>query len=154
MTAHAVVSVTISRPSAEVFDLIQDYPRRLTWDTLLRKAILFDAEPGVGAIAACSAKWWLGGFTFRTRYVSFDRPRLAAVTLTDPVFVFAKWAASIRHKDVPTGGSTVTYTLTFTGRPRFFARLTERVALAAFRIETSRRLRALKRFLESEPVRS
>ena len=154
MTAHAVVSVTINRPSAEVFDLIHDYPRRLTWDTLLRKAVLFDVVPAVGAVAACSAKWWLGGLTFRTRYVTFDRPHLAAVTLTNPVFVFARWAASIRHKDLAAGGSTVTYTLTFSCRPRWAAPFVERVALAAFELETGRRLKALKGYLEQAGARA
>lgn len=145
MTAHAVVTQRIPAGSEEVFDLVHDYHRRLEWDTLLRRACTVgDETPGKGVEAVCAARWYLGGFAFRTRYVTFERPRLAAVVLTGPVLVFSTWAASIRHQDLPGGDSQATYTLTFTCRPRVLAPLLEPVARAAFRVETARRLRALR----------
>ncbi|RZS89495.1 polyketide cyclase/dehydrase/lipid transport protein [Motilibacter rhizosphaerae] len=144
MTAHAVVRQVLPVPAAEVFDLVHDYPRRLTWDTLLRSAhTVGDVPPAKGVEAVCSARWSLGGLSFRTRYVTFDRPHLAAVVLVNKPPVFATWAASMRHTDLEGGTSEVAYTLTFTCRPRWAARAVEPVALAAFRWETQRRLRAL-----------
>ncbi len=144
MTAHAVIRQELPATVEQAFDLIHDYPRRLTWDTLLREAYTVDGRaPGKGVEAVCSAKWRLGGLSFRTRYVTFRRPELAAVTLVSSPRLFASWAASIKHHPLEDGRSAVVYTLTFRCRPR----LVEPVALLAFRWETRRRLRALARHL-------
>lgn len=147
MTAHAVVRQVVPAGVEETFDLVHDYSRRLAWDTLLRSAeTVDDAPPARGVEAVCRAKWHLGGLSFRTRYVTFRRPELAAVVLVGRPPLFASWAASIRHRPEP-GGSELVYTLTFTCRPALLAPLIEPVALAAFRWETARRLRALARQL-------
>jgi hypothetical protein len=154
MVAHAVIRQVVPADAATTFGLIHDYPRRLDWDTLLREAYVEGGgPPGVGAVAVCSARRHLTGISFRTRYVTFDPPRLAAVTLVAPTAVFATWAASIRHRDLGPGRSEVTYTLTFRGRPVWAAPLVERVARLAFRVETARRLSALARTLASHPPR-
>ena len=95
----------------------------------------------------CTAHRWLGGLSFRTRYVTFRRPELAAVVLVGRPPFFADWAASIRHRPLGGGRSEVVYTLTFRCRPAALARVIEPVALAAFRLETRRRLRALAEHL-------
>jgi hypothetical protein len=79
--------------------------------------------------------------------VTFRRPELAAVTLVGAAPFFADWSASIRHKPLPGGRSIAVYTLRFTGRPGWARRVVEPVALAAFRVETRRRLRALAGYL-------
>lgn len=148
MTAHAVVRQLLPAAMAETFDLIHDYPRRLAWDTLLRAAYTVDgAAPATGVEAVCRARWRLGGLTFRTRYVTFRRPALAAVVLVNRPMLFASWAASIRHRALGAHESEVVYTLTFSCRPAVLARLVEPLALAAFRWETRRRLRALAAYL-------
>lgn len=144
MTAHAVVRQVVPAGVEPTFDLVHDYHRRLTWDTLLREAYTVDdAPPDRGVEAVCTARRRLGGFSFRTRYVTFRRPELAAVVLIGRPPFFDKWAASIRHVPLDDGRSELVYTLTFTCRPALLARLIEPVALAAFRLETRRRLRAL-----------
>lgn len=142
--AHAVIVQEMPVGCAEVFDLVHDYDRRLEWDTLLRAARLEGTDtPGEGAVAVCTARRVLGGFSFRTRYVTFRRPELAAITLLDEAPLFARWAASIRHVPLPGGRSEATYTLTFTCRPEWARPIIEPLALIAFRYETRRRLRAL-----------
>lgn len=141
MTAHAVVRQVVPAGVEETFDLVHDYHRRLTWDTLLRSAYTVgDVPPDRGVESVCTSRRRLGNLSFRTRYVTFSRPLLAAVVLVDAPFPFVRWAASIRHRPLPDGCSEVIYTLTFTCR---LAPLVEPVALAAFRWETARRLRAL-----------
>lgn len=158
MTAHNVTSITIERPSQVVFDTVHDYHLRLEWDTLLRRAYTLDDEPpGKGVVSVCAAKWYLGGLAFATRYVSFSRPTLAAVTLVRPYFVFSMWSASIRHKDLPAAdgqapSSELVYTLTLRCRPTRMARPMEAVAIRLFRRETTRRLNALKEYVEAHPV--
>lgn len=150
--AHTVVAITINAPAEQVFDVIHDYAIRTEWDTLLRSAEMRAGEqPQVGAVAICKARWLLGGLVFATRYVSFTRPVVAAVTLEEPYFVFENWSASIRHREVADAdgqASVVTYTLTLKCRPGWLARPLEAVANRLFAIETRRRLRALKRYVE------
>ena len=148
MTAHAVVRQVVPADVTTTFDLVHDYGRRLEWDTLLRSAYTVDdAPPDVGVESVCTAHRYLGGLSFRTRYVTFRPPELAAVVLVGHPPLFEDWAASIRHRPLEDGRSEVVYTLTFRCRPAALARLLEPVALAAFRLETRRRLRALARAL-------
>ncbi len=148
MSTHTVVRQEMPVGIEEAFDLLHDYPARLTWDTLLRRAETVDGvPPGKGVEAVCRARWSLGGLSFRTRYLTFDRPTLAAVTLVNRPPLFATWVASIRHRPLDGGRSEVVYTLSFRCRPAVVARVIEPVALAAFRWETARRLRALSAHL-------
>jgi hypothetical protein len=155
MTAHSVVRQTMPAGAEQTFDLIHDYSRRLDWDTLLRRAYTVDdLPPARGVEAVCTARRRLGGFSFRTRYVTFRRPELAAIVLVGRPPFFDKWAASIRHLPLDDGRSDVVYTLTFTCRPAALGRVIEPIALAAFRLETRRRLRALARHLGTAAPRN
>lgn len=157
--AHAVIAITIDATAEQVFDVVHDYEIRTDWDTLLRSARMEgNRVPEQGAVAVCAARWYLGGLVFRTRYVTFNRPVVAAVTLVKPYFIFENWSASIRHREVAglgansagDGASEVIYTLNLRCRPTRFARPLEVVAMKAFELETRRRLRALKRYIEAD----
>jgi hypothetical protein len=141
------VSLVIPAPAVEVFDLVHDYDRRLEWDTLLRAAYLTDGhrEAGVGVTSVCVGRRALGGVALATRYVSFRRGTVAAVEMLKPTFLFARWAASIRHVEIGPRESRITYTYSFRARPRWLAWLFEPVLAIVFRWETRKRLRALRR---------
>jgi len=147
MARRGTVSAVISASSSEVFDLLHDYDRRLTWDTLLQAAYLDDGftRAEKGATSVCVGRRALGGLAIKTVYVSFDRPTVAAVRMVRSTSFFAKWAASIRHVNLTADTSTVTYTYLFTARPAWFAWLLEPVMALVFRWETQKRLRALTR---------
>ena len=86
---HGSVTDTIPAPSAEVFRLVHDYDRRLEWDTLLQQACLCDdwAEAQIQATSVCTGRWYLGGITLKTQYISFGPPRVAAVKMLNrPAF--------------------------------------------------------------------
>ncbi len=80
---HGCVSETIPASSEEVFGLIHDYKRRLEWDTLLQHAQLCDdwTEAQLHATTICTGRWYLGGISLRTEYISFDPPHVAAVRM-------------------------------------------------------------------------
>jgi len=136
-------------PSGVVFDTIHDYDRRLEWDTLLQAAYLDDGftEAAKGATSVCVGRPTLGNIALKTVYVSFDRPKVAAVKMLNRPPFFGTWAASIRHQDLPDNRSRVTYTFTFTARPRALSWLLEPIMLRVFRWETGKRLRALRAYL-------
>lgn len=144
MTVHLVVSERMPAGREAVFDLLHDYHRRLEWDTLLRKAETEnDQPPAKGVVATCTARRLLGGYSFRTQYVTFKRPEVAAIKLIGNPPFFAAWGASVRHHDEPDGTSTATYTMTFRCKPSWLAPLIEPMARVMFQRETRRRLRAL-----------
>ena len=133
----------------EVFDLVHDYSRRLQWDTLLRAAFVEGgAAPGNGSVAVCSGRWFVGGLTMRTAYVSFERGSVAAVEMVNRPPFFERWAASIRHEPLGERRSRVLYTYSFRARPAWLRFVLEPVLARMFRMETTRRLRALREALE------
>ncbi|MBL8683998.1 MAG: SRPBCC family protein [Myxococcales bacterium] len=147
---RSVVRESIAAPCEVVFDLVHDYERRLEWDTLLSRA---DLEGGAtraarGVVATCVGRGWLAPFALSTVYVSFERGKVAAVKLVNRVPFFATWAASIRHAPTEDNeGSTITYTVHFTARPRWLRWIIEPIMGAFFRWETRKRLAALRAFL-------
>jgi len=133
----------------EVFDLLHDYDQRLKWDTLLSAAYLSDGHThaGLGATSVCIGRGPLGLIALKTVYVTFDRPRIAAVKMVNSPPLFASWAASIRHEDIGPATSRLTYTWTFAASPRWLAWLLEPVLGRVFHWETRRRLAALRDIL-------
>jgi hypothetical protein len=146
---HGSVSRQMPASSADVFDLLHDYDRRLEWDTLLSAAYLTDghSHAAEGVTSICVGRAWIGKLALQTVYVSFDRPRLAAVKMINSPPFFRTWAASIRHHDQGNHSSLLTYTWTFTARPRWLAWLLEPVMGLLFYWESRKRLKALHNFL-------
>ena len=104
-------------------DLLHDYDRRLEWDTLLSAAYLADGHTRaeLGATSVCVGRSMLGRMALKTVYVTFDRPRLAAVKMVNAPPLFASWAASIRHDELGPTSSRLIYTWSFAARPRWLA---------------------------------
>jgi hypothetical protein len=144
-------SVEIESTAAEVFDLLHDYARRLEWDPFLRRADLEGgaSEAGLGVSTYCVAHWRIGGLGMRTVYVSFRRPRVAAVKMTHGPWFLSKFAASISQRESAERRTRVTYKFSFSVRPRWVAGFVNPLFRALFRHETRRRLAALKSHLES-----
>jgi len=131
-----------------VFRLLHDYDRRLEWDTLLQDARLCDnwTEAKLHATSVCTGRWYLGGIALKTKYVSFNPPHVAAVKLCNRPPFFNKFAATIRHRDLGNGASSVEYKYNFTARPSWLRWLLHPPMAALFRWETRKRLRALRHF--------
>ena len=148
-TGFAVVDIHASLEA--VFDLVHDYTSRLQWDPFLREArLLNDAQAAdLGVSCRCVARRTVGGFTMDSVYVSFTRPAVAAVKMTRGPLLFRTFAATIRQVRIDDKTTRVTYRYNFSSRPRWLAFLVEPVVAWVFHRETSRRLAALKQFLEA-----
>jgi Polyketide cyclase / dehydrase and lipid transport len=133
-----------------VFDLVHDYGRRLEWDPFLKEACLLDgaSAAGLGVKSLCTARNGFGGLAMETVYVSFDRPKVAAVKMTKGPALLETFAASIRQDDVGSGRTRVTYRFHFSTRPRWLRALVGPVASFLFHREVRQRLEALKIHLE------
>ena len=154
--ASASVTIHIHVDPEAVFDLIHDYSRRLDWDPFLREARLLNgaqvADRGISS--RCVARRAVGGLAMDTVYVSFERPRVAAVNMTRGPIFLRSFAASIRQDRIDDNTTRVTYRYNFEARPRWLAFFIEPIVGWVFHRETCRRLSALKRFLEvKRPIR-
>src|SRR5579863_2324062 len=118
---HIRVTEIIPAPAADVFGLVQDYTRRLDWDTLLRRADLVDGSTAacLGATTICQGRARSGGLAVKARYVAFQPPWLAAVKMINRPMFLETLAATIRHHDREGSSSSIEYILTFTARPRW-----------------------------------
>jgi hypothetical protein len=152
--ANGQISEIIPAASHVTFDLIHDYTRRLEWDTLLQAAYLDGgAVADKGVTAVCVGRRSLGGIALRTVYVSFDRPRVAAVKMVNTPAFFQSWAASIRHENISDQESRIIYRFHFVTKPRVLRFILDPIMEMVFLWETRRRLRALKAFLMRNPDR-
>jgi hypothetical protein len=141
-------AVDIDAPCEQVFDLIHDYGVRLEWDTLLSKACIVDgsAEAGLGVKTLCVGRSTVAGFGMETVYISFDRPRVAAVRMTRGPWFIADFAASITHKPLGENQCRVTYKFRITARPwlRF---VLDPILRRTFQHETRKRLESLRKYI-------
>lgn len=128
------------------FDLSQDYARRLQWDPFLASAELLAATaPAVGVVARCRGHF---GPAMDTKYVSFRRPSVAAVTLVRGPWLFESFSASWNFQERGPSTTEIRFIYAFALRPRALRAFFEPVAAAVFRFEMGRRLSALARQLE------
>jgi hypothetical protein len=151
---RAILSIEIDAPCDAVFEVVHDYGCRLEWDTMLREARLLGgataAGPGIRSI--CVGTWRSGFLALETEYIRFEPGRVAAVKLTNHPPFFERFAATIRHEAISEVRSRTTYIYSFRARPRFLVPLLEPIMNAMLRREVQKRLRALRRFLESQSM--
>lgn len=140
-------SVVIDASPAELFDLSQDYGRRLEWDPFLRSAALVGGahRPEVGVRALCVSK---GGWAMETEYVSFHPPRATAVKMTRGPWFLESFAGSWRFEEVAPGRTRVGFRYSLKAWPGWLSRLLEPFLARAFARDTRKRLDALKAAVE------
>jgi len=145
-------SIEIAASACEVFDLLHDYSRRLEWDPFLREAVLLNdaTAAGAGVSSRCTARLAAGGSVMETKYITFTRPTVAAVKMTNGPFFLKTFAATIRHDDIGESSSRVTYHYNFTCLPRWLSPITAPIVGCVFHRETARRLQSLKEFMEHQ----
>jgi uncharacterized protein YndB with AHSA1/START domain len=143
-------SVEIRASPEAVFDLIHDDSRRLAWDPFLKEACLLEGAEAAGleVKTRCTARNGLGGLAMETVYLSFDRPKVAAVTMTRGPAVLETFAASLRQEEIGAGRTRVTYRFNFSMRPRWLRAIAGPIVSVLFRREARQRLKALKSYLE------
>src|SRR5258708_14993541 len=157
--------VDIDATCREVFDVIHDYGIRLRWDTLLSKACIVDGstEAGLGVRTLCVGRNAVASLGMETVYISFDRPRVAAVRMKRGPWFIADFAASIRHFALETsealGGpdpalraarSRVSYKFRITARPKWLRIILDPLLRRIFQPETRKRLASLKHYIETQ----
>ena len=138
-------STVVAAPRAALFDLMQDYDRRLWWDPFLSEARLVDAtQAGVGVRAWCVDQ---AGRGMETQYVSFDRPQRVAVRMTKGPWVFKKFAGAWIYEALEDASTRVTFKYHVESRIPL-GRLSDAMLARFFAREMQRRLDALREAVE------
>lgn len=143
VTRSAVVSGT----SEEVFDLTQDYSMRGAWDRFPESYELESAsgKPEPGAIVHIRAK---NGHRMTVRYVSFNRPRAAAMTMVSGPWFIREFAGTWQFKPAGPGQTEVTFIYRVVAGPRWLAWLVQPLLDWSFGRHSVQRLRGLGRHAE------
>lgn len=142
-------SIVVRAGAAALFDLMQDYDRRLAWDPFLREARLVEATAaGLGVRAWCVDHRGRG---METEYVSFDRPHRVAVRMTRGPWIFRKFAGAWIYDPQPDESTRVTFKYHVEAKLRL-GRLSDAVLTRVFAREMDQRLRALAEAVERDPT--
>jgi uncharacterized protein YndB with AHSA1/START domain len=146
-------AIEIRASPEAVFDLVHDYARRLEWDPFLKEACLLEGAEaaGLGVKTRCTARNGFAGLAMETVYLSFERPKVAAVRMTRGPAILETFAASLRQEEVGLGRTRVTYRFNFSTRPHWLRAVAGPIATVLFRRETRQRLEALKAYMERSP---
>src|SRR5262245_61476252 len=119
MSQHRRFEFTMPAPSALVFEAFHNRRWRERWDSLVQGTVVEGGgdHPSVGAITHNPGRGWLGGLAMRTRFISYQPGVLAAAEMVGEAWPFRRWAASMRHRDLPDGRSSLLlYTYSFDTR--------------------------------------
>src|SRR5262245_53070398 len=141
-------SVVVDGRAAAVFDLTQDYARRLAWDPFLREARLLGGAvaPAVGVRAWCVAR---SGLAMETEYVTYAPPHLAAVKMTRGPWLLRNFGGAWEFEALAETKTRVTFRYQLRVRPRWLAWALEPFARRWFARETRLRVAALERVLRA-----
>ncbi|MFC4159003.1 type II toxin-antitoxin system RatA family toxin [Chitinimonas lacunae] len=144
------VSTFVRRNAHELFELSQDYQRRLEWDNYLVAAHLLGGHhrADVGVDSYCKSRL---GQVMVSRYVSFKPPQVAAVSMVEGPWVLKEFSGSWRFTQSASQGTLVAFTYHLRTRPRFLHRIMEPMLAVLYRQQMQSRLEAFKRWAEQLP---
>lgn len=140
-------SIVVDAPRAWLFDLMQDYGRRLEWDEFLSEARLV----GGAVQAAVGVRAWCvdtSGRGMETEYVSFQRPKKVAVRMTSGPWMFRSFAGSWGYEEIDAASTRVVFRYHVEGRPRWLAPIADLALRRIFGADMRKRLRSARARLE------
>lgn len=147
--AHNRLEFLMPARAEVVFDAFHYHLWRHRWDSLVSDTRVVGGAPcpSVGAVTENAGGGWMRTLSMRTRFVSYERPKVAAAAMVGRSFPFARWAASMRHRPLEGGGSLMFYTYSFETAPRALRWVMDPVVGFVFERQTRRRFARLQRFL-------
>jgi ribosome-associated toxin RatA of RatAB toxin-antitoxin module len=138
-------SLQIDGPREQIFDLTQDYPRRLEWDPFLSAARLLDGAltPQIGVKALCVDHH---GLSMEVVYVTYKRPEVAAVKMMRGPFFLSSFAGTWRFTEAGDGRTLVLFEYYY--RLAWPFAILRRFVDGIFAREIAERLEALDEFVK------
>jgi len=139
--------IEIDCSQERLFDLTQDYKKRLEWDPYLTEAYLLDGakHADLGVDSYCRNR---SGSVMISRYISFDRPNVAAVTMVKGPLILKRFSGAWNVKKLSEERSLLVFTYNFELKGGFIGRLFLPIAVYVFSKDMKNRLLAIKHYLE------
>lgn len=148
--AHRRFEFDMPASAEVVFDAFHVHHWRLKWDSLVRGTRVQGGAPCpfAGAVTESEGRGLLRLLSMTTRFVSFDRPNVAAATMVGRSFPFIRWAASMQHRRAGPDRSWLIYTYTFDVGPTSIQWLLEPIVVRMFDWQTRRRFARLHAYIQ------
>jgi ribosome-associated toxin RatA of RatAB toxin-antitoxin module len=143
-------SILILEKPEQVFDYTQNYSKRLSWDTFLKKADLIEGatKAAKGVKAYCVAK---NGMGMVTEYVTYNRPKVTAIKMTKGPFIFKSFLGSWTFNEIPNNNTEVIFLYSFS--LRFPFNLFTKFIANNLQTNVRQRLTDLKKNIENESTK-
>lgn len=141
--------IEIKQNQADVFDLTQDYSKSLEWDTYLSEAYLLGGAntADVGVDSLCKNK---SGSIMISRYISFNRPNVAAVTMVKGPFILSRFSGAWNVKRIDDMKSLLIFTYHFELKGGFFGKILLPIVTHLFSKDMKKRLISIKSYIENK----
>ena len=141
-------AINIAQPQELVFDLTQNYAKRLEWDPYLSEAYLMKnaTAPAVGVDAYCKNR---NGSVMVSRYISFNRPSVAAVNMIKGPKILKRFSGAWNVHKIDEQHSELIFTYHFDLRWGIVGSLFTPWVRWHFQREMNKLLVAIKAYLEA-----
>jgi ribosome-associated toxin RatA of RatAB toxin-antitoxin module len=140
-------SIEIYRDAEFVFSITQDYSLRLEWDTYLAEAYLLNGkvEANEGVLSYCKN---INGSVMISKYISFNPPKVAAVSMIEGPFILKKFSGAWNVQEISSSTSKLTFTYNFELKGSFLGKLLLPIASYLFSKDMKKRLLCFKAYAE------
>ena len=142
------VNTMVSGSADWLFALSQDYSRRQEWDPFASRSELLNGAtvPAVGVDEYIESA---GGLVMVSRYVSFQPPRVAAVSMIEGPRVLASFSRGWKFRQMSPTHCRVTFTYNFRTSPIWLRWAMEPIAGLWYQRQTRARLNCFKAWAEA-----
>lgn len=136
----------IESSQEELFDLTQDYSKRLLWDPFPESYEFINGKiVDVGLQLRVNAK---NGYSMVVEYVSFKRPSVAAIKMINGPWSISKFAGSWSFQKVSELQTIVIFKYNIVGAPIWAKKIVTPLVSLVFKRNAQKRLTALKQYSE------
>jgi ribosome-associated toxin RatA of RatAB toxin-antitoxin module len=131
----------------KLFDLTQDYSKRAAWDPFPESYEFHGGThaPAPGVEITVRAR---NGYLMRVKYVSYVRPRVAAIEMVSGPWFIERFAGAWSFVAESANATKVTFKYNVVAGPRWLLPLLQPLLNSSFSRHARRRLLALKAYVE------
>lgn len=139
----------IEAPDDILFDLTQDYGKRAAWDPF---ADHYEFEGGT-AEAAKGVRFTVfakNGQKMKVEYVSYNRPRAAAIRMIEGPWFIGKFAGTWQFQRISENRTTVSFVYNVEPCKGLIGHVVKPFLIASFNRHTRKRLHALRKYCQEK----
>lgn len=147
---RVIASTVVAKPAEMLFELSQDYSRRLEWDTYLSEACLFGntEQAAVGVESHCKSR---AGSVMVSKYISYSPPTHAAVEMVSGPTALRQFGGTWRFRQAGPGITEVQFIYNFKLRSWALPWVLEPIVATLYRRNMERRVNAFRVWAENQP---